>query len=488
MARFVKILLSLPFLIAAVVFGLYTLGGFVAAPWWIKRELPQLLQTHLNATGSVGEIAINPFKFTVDVRDFAMTEAGGTQPAIAFDRLFVDFEASSLFRRAWTFADITLERPRANLEIDANGTPNLTKLKSQKPAPAKAAPKDANAELPRLLLEKFALKRGLVAFTDKTVSQAATAKFEPIEFELRDLSTLPNQHGDYTLAARLPAGGTLGWRGTLSLAPITSVGQVELKAVKLATLWPFVQDKVLIEEPGGNAGVALKYDARYAQGNSEASASDIAVKLSDITLKQKGAAQAALTVGDLALSGGRFDLAQRSVQFAELALAKITANTVIDSEGKANWAQLAAPGKPAAKPLPDAVAKPTAGAPWQLAIDAIKIAEVKLGIVDQVFVRPLAIDIARTAVNASLKASLGAETSATLDTIGIEVENLRVAEVGAKEPLLSLAAVTLAGGAFDLAQKRFSAQTLKLSKPVTAIIRDAKGMVNLAEAFARDSG
>mgnify|MGYP003351035826 CR=1 FL=1 len=33
MARFVKILLSLPFLIAAGALGLYALGGFVVAPW-----------------------------------------------------------------------------------------------------------------------------------------------------------------------------------------------------------------------------------------------------------------------------------------------------------------------------------------------------------------------------------------------------------------------------------------------------------------------
>src|SRR5688572_29710873 len=233
MKRFVKFLLSLPFLVTVGALAVYALGGFVLAPWWIKRELPQLLQTHLSATGSVGNIAINPFKLTVDARDFTMTESGGSTPAVAFDRLFVDFQASSLFRRAWTFADITLERPRANLEADANGALNLAKLVPQKDATKKEPPEDPNPALPRLLLQKLTLKQGQVAFTDKAVSTPATAKLEPLELELQDLSTLPDHRGEYKLSARLPGGGTAGWNGTISLAPIASTGQIELKAVKL---------------------------------------------------------------------------------------------------------------------------------------------------------------------------------------------------------------------------------------------------------------
>lgn len=487
MARFVKFLLSLPFLLAAGALTLYALGGFVLAPWWIKRELPHLLDKHLSATGSVGDIAINPFKLTVDVREFALTESGGKQPAIAFDRLFVDFEASSLFKRAWTFADITLERPRANLEADANGALNLAKLKPKNPPPKKPEAKDPNAALPRLLLEKFLFQQGLVTFTDHAVSTPATARLEPIEFELRDLSTLPDQQGNYTLSARLPAGGLLGWRGTLSLAPIASAGQIEVKSVKLAALWQFVRDKLFIEEPGGNAALSFKYDARYVQSTLDATVSDAALKLAGISIKQQGAANAALTVGEIALTGGTFNLAQRKVQFAELALANITANTLIDAEGKANWAQLAAPAKPVAdaKPAPASEAQPAAGAPWQLGIDAIKVADAKLGIVDQVFVQPLAIDISRAALSARLNASLGAQTTATIDNIAVEMDDIRVAEPGAKNPLVSLASVNLAGGQFDLAQKKFSAESLKLGKPATAITRDAKGVIHLAEAFAR---
>ncbi len=481
MSRVLKLLVSLPLLLALGLLGLYALGGFVVGPWWLKRELPQLLKTHLDATGSVGEIAINPFKLTVDVRDFALTESGGTQPAIAFDRLFVDFEATSLFKRAWTFAEITLEHPRTNLEVDARGALNLAKLAPK--TKDKEPKKESATELPRLLLQKFALKQGRVTFTDKGVSQPATAKLEPVEFELHDLSTLPDQHGDYTLSARLPAGGMLGWRGTISLAPIASAGLLELKAVKLATVWQFVQDQLRIEEPGGNAALTLKYDARYTENKLAATAGDVALRFTDISVRQKGVAEPALTAGELALTGGKFHLNERKIQFAELALSKIAAHTLLDEDGNANWAQLAAPSKN--KPAPAAESKPATGAPWQVGIDAINVSDVHLTVLDQGFVKPLAIDIGRSGVRAGVKASIGAETAATIDNIAVDIENIRVAEAGSKDALVSLATASLTGGVFDLAQKKFSADAIKLARPATAITRDAKGDINLAAAFAR---
>lgn len=477
--RVVKLLLSLPFLLVVGVVGTYTLGGFVVAPWWIKRELPQYLKTQLDATGSIDEIAINPFKLTLDVRNFAVTESGGTQPAIAFDRLFIDVEAISLFKRAWTFADISLDQPRLNIESDAKGALNLAKL-TPKDDPSKS--QDSSA-LPRLLLQKLALKQGRVTFTDKAVSKPATATLEPVTFELQDLSTLPDHRGEYTLSARLPAGGTLGWRGTISLAPFTSTGQIELKAMKLATLWKFVQDKFRIDEPGGMAALSLQYNVRYADSKLAATTSHMAVNIGGITLRQTGKQDAALTADVVALTGGTFSLTEHKIQFAELALRNIVANTLIDAEGNTNWGQFVAPSAVVAEGAADS--KPAPGAPGQATIDAVNISEVRLRAVDQDFVRPIAIDIARAGLRTSVKASVGAETAVALEKIAVDIENIRVSEVGAKGSLVTLAAANLSEGAFDLTQQKFTANTVKLSKAFTTVVRDAQGVINLAFAFAR---
>ena len=471
-------------LIAFSSLGAYALGGFVVAPWWIKREFPQLIKTHLDAAGSLGEVAINPFKLTVEVRDLAVTEPGGSVPALAFDRLFADFEAVSLFKRAWTLAEVSLERPRLNLEVDAGDTLNLVKLMPKDAAPGEKS----SEELPRLLLENLHLRQGQLVFTDKGLAPPAVAKIEPFEFELRDLSTLPNEHGEYTLSARLPAGGTLSWRGTVTLAPVGSTGKIEIKDAKLAALWRFVQDRLQIEEPAGSAALTLDYEARYADNSMAATARNIALQVSDASIRQKGANDAALTAGEVALAGGVADLAQRRVQFAELTLNEVGVHTLIDSEGNPNWAKLVAPAKPAAAPAAAVTAgpkSPSSAMTWQLGVDAINIKGMSLAVVDQVFVRPLSVDIGRVAARASLKASLGADTNATFEGIGIDAEDIRVAEAGAENALVSVASASLAGGSLDLAQQKFSAAALKLGTPVAALTRDAKGTINLVAAFER---
>ena len=479
MKRVAKLLLSLPFLLLIGALGLYALGGFVVAPWWIKRELPQYLKTQLDAAGSIGEIAINPFKLTLDVRNFSVTESSGTQPALAFDRLFVDFEAASLFKRAWVFADISLEQPRINIESDAKGGLNLAKLTPKDDA-SKA---QASSALPRVLLRKLALKQGRVTFTDNAVSKPATAKLEPVTFELQDLSTLADHRGEYILSARLPAGGALGWRGTITLAPLTSTGQIELKAMKLATLWKFVQDKFRIDEPSGIAALSLQYNVRYADGKLGATASDMAVNMNGISLRQTGQPDAALTADVVALTGGTFNLTEHKIQFAEFSLRNIVANTLIDAEGNMNWTQLVAPSTAMAESA--AVSKPAKVAPWQATIDAVNISDVRLRAVDQGFVRPIAIDIARAGLRASVKASIGAETAVALEKIAVDLGEIGISELDSKKSLVTLAAANLSEGVFDLTQQKFSAAAVKLSKAVTTVVRDGQGVINLAAAFAR---
>lgn len=480
MKRILRRLLSLPFLLLFGALGLYALIGFVAAPWWIKKELPSYLKTHHGATGSVGDVRINPFLLTVDVRDFAVTESGGKQPAIAFDRLFVDFEVGSLFRRAWTFAEISLEHPRLNLELDANDALNIAKLAPKAKSPQTGA---APTTFPRLLLQKVALKQGVVSFSDKGFDKPATARLAPIAFELHDLSTLPDQRGEYTLSARLPAGGSLGWRGTVSLAPIASAGQIQVRNLRLATLWQFVQDKLQINEPGGDAELSLQYSMGYAAGKLDASTSNMALKISHANIQPRGASEAALGVDALVLSGGTFHFEQRKIRFAELAVRKAAVNTIIDADGNTNWSKLAAPS--GSTPTAGRESKPAASAPWQIAVDGIVVDDARLRVLDQGFVRPITAEIARATVRAGVTAAVGGETTVHVDNIAVNVEDIRLAEADAKDNLITLGSASIAGGVFDLASKKFLVESVKVAKPVTAIVRDADGNINLAAAFAR---
>ncbi len=462
MKRVVKILLSLPFLLAAGALLLYALAGFVAAPWYLKRALPDYLRENLNAMGSVGDIRINPFLFILEARDFTVTESGGKTPAVAFDRLFVDFEASSLFHRAWTFADITIEQPRAHLEIDAKGTLNLTKLApASKPREQKT---DAAGKLPRLLLQHITIKQGRIAFVDKAIAETASARFEPINFELKDLSTLPDQKGNYTMSAKLPAGGLLGWRGSITLAPVASTGTMEIKDLKLASVWRFLQDRLLTEPVAGSADVSFTYNTKYENGKLDANANNLAFKLSGVEVKQRGQQDAALTISEAALRGGTINLASRSVRISEFALNKARAHTIVDAQGVVNWSKLTAP----------TLATPP-GEPWQIDIDAINVTEVALRTDDHGFTKPLTFDVERSGLKASLKLMTGASPAAVVEGLSATLVGITARETGAKDTIVAAAMLTLSGGAFDLAQRKLRFAQTALGKARINLTNDAAG-------------
>jgi len=78
------------------------------APYLIERYLPRYALQHLGQRVTVGAVRINPFLLTVEASGFQL-EGSGDSSMLAFKRLCVDFELSSIVRRAWTFGDVRIE-------------------------------------------------------------------------------------------------------------------------------------------------------------------------------------------------------------------------------------------------------------------------------------------------------------------------------------------------------------------------------------------
>ena len=116
--------------IAAVLVGLYALMGFVIAPRLVRSALLEDIPKTMDVTPTVGEIRINPFLFQVDVRDFALAGKGG-EKLLGFGRLFIDFQLSSIWNRAYTFRQIEIAAPYVNAVVARDGALNLLALRAK---------------------------------------------------------------------------------------------------------------------------------------------------------------------------------------------------------------------------------------------------------------------------------------------------------------------------------------------------------------------
>ncbi|MGQ0525947.1 MAG: DUF748 domain-containing protein [Betaproteobacteria bacterium] len=477
-----RFVLSLPFLIIAGLLVLYTLAGFFLAPYLIKREVPRFAQDKLAAQGTLAEVRVNPFLLTVELKGFNLAEREN-RPLLAFDRLFIDLEASSFFRWAWTFADITLEQPALSLDIDPQGELNLARLIERLAQPERAPQKgtEGKASTPRVVIRRAAISRGNVSFTDRSDATVARAVIEPVDFELHDISTLPDRRGDYTLSARLPAGATLSWRGTLSLQPIASSGEIGIKDFKLATLWHFLRDELAVEEPRGALTLGLRYDMSYGSGTLQAAARDISLRAKDLSLTPRGAQAPILELAEVDLPNGTADLTKRAVHFPTFRLRGGSLSFSADASGVSNWQGIFLDDEAKSQQAEKPAANP---APWRVGLDQIHVEGLALRYADESRVRPLLVATDSATLDLAMSLESGVPMKLALEKINLELARPRIGSIDGEAPFISFDTARISGGAFDLAARSGSIEAIQLSGGATTVVREAGGTLPIAELFA----
>jgi hypothetical protein len=99
----------------AIAFLLYSVIGFMLLPAVLKNTLEKNLSETLKRSVSIETIQINPYLLKVSIKNFLVKDLTKDDHFVAFDQLFVDLEAISLFKRALVIKTLTLTAPRANL-------------------------------------------------------------------------------------------------------------------------------------------------------------------------------------------------------------------------------------------------------------------------------------------------------------------------------------------------------------------------------------
>ena len=116
---------------------LYALTGFALAPYLLERYVTRYAQEQLGSRATIADVRFNPFLLRLEVKGFHLEYPPG-QPILGFGRLLVDFQLSSLLRRAWTFADVQIDGLDLNVEVQClKGGIKLLRANHRSPLPLK---------------------------------------------------------------------------------------------------------------------------------------------------------------------------------------------------------------------------------------------------------------------------------------------------------------------------------------------------------------
>ena len=379
---------------------LYTLGGFLLVPHVARNAIIGYVQKNMGGRhASIGELKFNPFTFTVEVRQFALTEANDS-PIASFDLLRVGASlTASLLHRAWTLSEVRLEQPQVHAIIDRDGTLNLARLAPA--TPEKPAKSETDKSLPALRINALGIHGGSVQFEDRSRAEPFSTMLRPIEFDLTDFRTTRDFENKYRFSAQSAAGERLDWAGQFTLQPLGSNGEFTIAQLKALTIADYLQNALPFDLIGGTLDIQGSY--QFAVTTATALSLTLpSIKVHSLGINPAAAAAAAATAGAGAASDGAapwvwlpeldvnntsVSLSERRVTIGQILLQRPAIQLWRNADGSLNLQQLtgatkAATTSPASAPAPATSAAPTAPA-WNIALEKLELQDANIAVEDR---------------------------------------------------------------------------------------------------------
>ncbi len=326
-------------LIAAVaLLVFYTLAGFFLAPYIAKRQIIATLEATFQRPAVLEDMHVNPFALSADARGFSLTEVDGSA-LIAFDRLFIDFQMSSLVRWAWTFREIRLEGPVVELVREASGEINLAALATGNDA--EQAPVEQASTTPRLMIGNLILVDGSMNVTDRVPASNFVTVVGPVSVAIDNLSTLPDREGQQQVVINTEGGSRLEWSGTVQVDPPLSNGRVTGSGLFVPVLSRYLQDRLAFRATDGR--VELGFDYRVgigAEGEQFAAIDEFDLAMLDVVLQRNDDGTAFLTLPAVRATGGSLRWPENTARVERLSVERASLNAERSADGGVNLQNL----------------------------------------------------------------------------------------------------------------------------------------------------
>lgn len=379
----------------------YTVFGYWIVPRMVRSNLVGFASEQYGRTASVGDISFRPFTLKLELHDFSLPDADGA-PMLAFRRLLLDFDLSSVWRVGASFAAVELDDPFARVMLRPDGSLNLSDLaKLAHPSP----PSDSK-ENPRVFIDRLSVSTGRIAFEDRARATPFATELRPINFELRDFSTGGESGNAYSLRGASVDGEIFAWSGTFQLTPLTSNGKFEVASLQARTVWSYLREALAFEFTRG----VINLDGEYLYNAGDNGGLRLAihqVSLTDFGMRPAARDHDYVEVTSLAVEDTQVNVRTRRVDIARVKLDGGALHVARDAAGRINLLELAGEPAPAAPheatggEAPPAVAAPTGAAPpWVVNVPDISAANLRLDF-DDALVKPAA-SFALTPVNLKL--------------------------------------------------------------------------------------
>lgn len=376
----------------AVAFLLYTLLGFLLVPALIKWQLVKQLPAATKRQAAVRQVKFNPWTLSLTIRGLALNEPDG-HPFASWEELYVNFQASSLFRWAWTFQEIRLVRPFLEVLLSPDGQLNLANLVAPaEPAPPTPPPPTEPGTIPRLGIWHLTITNGFVAFEDQTLRQPFRTEYQPINLRLTEFTTRPDTDAPYAFHAEGDTGSQVRWAGNLTVQPLRSSGQLAIAGVPLGRYQPYLDQFTRAHLTNGVLGLDVAYRFEVGTNGVDFVATNSAFRADNLTLVDPDTQETVFSLASFAITDAALDFRQETVRLGAVAASGATLLGRRETDGQFNLLALLSPALTNAPAAPTAPADTNTAAapapPWTVNVDAFKLDQTRVTFDDRTLRSP----------------------------------------------------------------------------------------------------
>ncbi|MCK6373044.1 MAG: DUF748 domain-containing protein [Zoogloea sp.] len=275
-----------------------------------------------------------------------------------------------LAARKVTVGEVSSKATRLVLVRDKSGDFNAQKLAGAAPAPSpKPAPKPASRPAPAakggpdwlVEVKRVALDDWGVRVEDRTLTPSVVLNAEPMSLKIDGLSTAKGSKAKLNLQAAINKRGKVGVGGTVGLAPLAGNLDLDLKAVDLAMLQPYVTEKVKIAITRGHVTSRGKLAFELPPGGAVKGGFKGNLTIGDFASVDKLNAADFLKWKSLYFGGMDVRLSPMAVNIDDIALTDFYTRLILNAQGGLNIREITAQRAEEEKAAADAAK--TAGKP-----------------------------------------------------------------------------------------------------------------------------
>jgi uncharacterized protein involved in outer membrane biogenesis len=387
------------------VFAIYSVLGFLILPGIALRVINQQLANYATVPARLERLELNPYSLEVTLWGLNIGAPGKEQ--IGFERLYANLQIDSLWTKALHLDAVELDKPKTELLFSKDGTLNLAGLFKLPPSdPAK--PDEPPSKPFPLRIGEIKLADGYVHFQDMRPSEPIEFLYDELNFELKNLSTLPEDNADMTLVAAGPAGGQIDWVGRISLVPISSEGTLKVTDGQMKVWWPYVRDALPLVLKDGVLNFNTHYKLSLAK-ETELLLDKTSLSVAPFAIDAPDG-RPLVRLKKLDVSETSIDLAKQLVTVGKIRSEGLETWAARESDGQLDWQKLfasqpsktqekkaeAAKKEPATATGSETTAKTEAAAPskpWQVLLRDTQLRDYRIHLADKVPKEPVAIDV-----------------------------------------------------------------------------------------------